>query len=56
MEQDPFAILATVTECLEQTARQCREKGYSPADFKAVGITNQRETTIVWDPATGAPL
>lgn len=27
-----------------------------PADIKAVGITNQRETTIVWDKTTGQPL
>lgn len=28
----------------------------SPADIAAVGITNQRETTIVWDEATGEPV
>lgn len=28
----------------------------NPADIKAVGITNQRETTIVWDKITGRPL
>ena len=27
-----------------------------PGDIKAVGITNQRETTIVWDKTTGLPL
>jgi glycerol kinase len=30
--------------------------GYSAADVKAVGITNQRETTLVWDRITGVPL
>lgn len=27
-----------------------------PADIVAIGITNQRETTIVWDSVTGEPL
>jgi len=30
--------------------------GLSPADLAAVGVTNQRETTVVWDRATGEPL
>ncbi len=30
--------------------------GAAPADIAALGITNQRETTLVWDRATGAPL
>ncbi len=30
--------------------------GVAPGGLTAVGITNQRETTCVWDPATGAPL
>jgi glycerol kinase len=30
--------------------------GASPADIAAIGITNQRETTIIWDRATGKPI
>ena len=30
--------------------------GMVPADLVAVGITNQRETAVVWDPTTGLPL
>lgn len=30
--------------------------GYSPSDIEAVGITNQRETTVLWDWETGEPL
>jgi glycerol kinase len=30
--------------------------GLLPADLAAVGITNQRETTVVWDPETGVPV
>ena len=32
------------------------ESGLKAADIAAVGITNQRETTIVWDRATGEPV
>ena len=30
--------------------------GVKPAEIAGIGITNQRETTVVWDPATGEPL
>lgn len=33
-----------------------REAGATAADLAAVGVTNQRETTVVWDRATGAPI
>jgi len=32
------------------------EAGAGPGDLRAIGITNQRETVCVWDPATGEPL
>ncbi|WP_019932977.1 glycerol kinase GlpK [Nocardia sp. BMG111209] len=32
------------------------DAGYTAADVAAVGITNQRETTVVWDRATGEPV
>ena len=32
------------------------DQGHDIADIKAVGITNQRETTVVWDTVTGEPL
>ncbi len=32
------------------------EAGVAAADLAAVGITNQRETAVVWDPETGEPL
>lgn len=37
-------------------ARCLRQAGVSAAEVAAVGITNQRETTIVWDAASGAPV
>ena len=32
-----------------------RKAGAAPEDIAAVGVTNQRETTLVWDPTTGQP-
>jgi len=32
------------------------DAGLGPGELAAVGITNQRETVVVWDPATGEPL
>src|SRR6185436_13405960 len=30
--------------------------GVAPSDIAAIGITNQRETTVVWERATGRPV
>ena len=37
-------------------AEAIASKGLSASDIAAIGITNQRETTIVWDAATGEPV
>lgn len=52
-EQDPRVLWASVTECLDACHAQLTAGNYSLA---AIGVTNQRETTVVWDRATGAPL
>lgn len=40
-----------------QTARTAiAEAGITPADIAAIGVTNQRETVVVWDRATGEPI
>lgn len=53
VEHDAVEIWATqrgvLTEALEKT-------GINPAQIAAIGITNQRETTIVWDKETGQPV
>jgi len=39
------------------TARKAIERaGLAPAQIAAIGITNQRETTLIWDRATGKPI
>jgi glycerol kinase len=41
---------------MEQACQAFIDMGHDLADIKAVGITNQRETTLVWDTDTGEPL
>jgi len=53
VEHDPEAIWQTVLE----TARAAiRNAGLEAADIAAIGIANQRETTVLWDRATGQPI
>ena len=53
VEQDPLEIWTAQ----RQTARDAlRQSGVALADVAAVGITNQRETTIVWDRSTSLPI
>jgi glycerol kinase len=53
VEHDPEEILQTSL----QTCRQAMEKaGLTGSDIVAIGITNQRETTILWDRETGKPV
>jgi len=33
-----------------------KDSGISPEEVAAIGITNQRETTVVWDKKTGEPI
>lgn len=55
-EQDPVEILQVVKECIEQAVDKLIKLGGDPADICSIGITNQRESTIVWDGETGDPL
>ena len=48
VEHDPDAIWASVLDALETARAQAPD-----AEIAAIGITNQRETTILWDRATG---
>lgn len=53
VEQDPMEIYAnqyaTLTECIAKS-------GISPDEIAGIGITNQRETTIIWNKITGKPI
>ncbi|HEX2988467.1 MAG TPA: FGGY family carbohydrate kinase, partial [Chloroflexota bacterium] len=52
VEHDAMEIWARTQEVI----RGAMEKtGISAADLAAIGVTNQRETTVVWNPKTGKP-
>ncbi|RAH76865.1 ribulose kinase [Aspergillus japonicus CBS 114.51] len=55
-EQDPLEIVSSVETCIEEAVTKLEAQWLSRSDIKAVGITNQRETTIVWDSESGEPL
>ncbi|MGA5703697.1 glycerol kinase GlpK [Peterkaempfera bronchialis] len=52
VEHDPVEIWERTNVAIQNAVRSA---GISPADLDAIGITNQRETTVVWDPRTGQP-
>lgn len=53
VEHDPMEIWGTQSG----VAREVLEKtGIKPQEVAAIGITNQRETTVVWDKNTGKPV
>ena len=53
VEHDPADLWSTVAG----TARAAIEKaGIKASEIAAIGITNQRETTLIWDRATGQPI
>ncbi|XP_064471144.1 glycerol kinase 3-like isoform X1 [Ornithodoros turicata] len=56
VEEDPYEILGSVHTCIEKTMEKLVDLEIDPKDIKAIGVTNQRETTIVWDNVTGKPL
>jgi glycerol kinase len=53
VEHDPKEIWETQLNVARQVLRKA---GLSAADIAAIGITNQRETTVVWERATGKPI
>lgn len=53
VEHDPFDILKSQVNTLHRVIQEC---GVDPASILAAGITNQRETTVVWDRKTGKPV
>jgi glycerol kinase len=53
VEHDADEIWSTQIEVMKQVVQQA---GLIPSDISAIGITNQRETTVVWDKTTGRPV
>lgn len=53
VEHDPNDILETQVQVAREALSQA---GISSDEIAAIGITNQRETTVVWDKETGEPI
>ena len=53
VEHDPMDILDTILHAMAEAFEKSK---LSPTDIAAIGITNQRETTILWDRKTGQPV
>ena len=53
VEHDPAQILSSQVESLKKAVEKA---AIDPKDIVGIGITNQRETTIIWDKATGKPV
>ncbi|GGZ90669.1 glycerol kinase [Ignatzschineria ureiclastica] len=53
VEHDPTEIWASVLSVMTEVLA---ENSISPKEIATIGITNQRETTVVWDKTTGLPI
>ena len=53
VEHDPLEIRARAQQVFDQALAIADAR---PADIAAIGITNQRETTLIWERATGQPI
>jgi len=53
VEHDPEEIW---TSTLESCRKAIKESKIKPSQIEAIGITNQRETTVIWDKGSGKPI
>ncbi|MDK8796264.1 FGGY family carbohydrate kinase, partial [Corynebacterium sp. MSK041] len=53
VEHDPEEIRLNIRRVMADAAAS---EDITPDEIAAVGITNQRETTVIWDRATGEPI
>jgi len=53
VEHDPVEIWRTQLACARDALAQA---GVAPGELTAIGITNQRETAVIWERATGRPI
>jgi glycerol kinase len=57
VEEDPVEILDTQIAVLRETYQKlAAQPGFTSADVAGIGITNQRETVVLWDKQTGQPV
>ena len=53
VEHDPMEIYSSQYAVMTEVLARCDA---DPADLAAIGIANQRETTVMWDKGTGRPI
>jgi glycerol kinase len=53
VEHDPMEIWTRTQEVIKEALAKAN---VDPKDIAAVGVTNQRETTVIWEKATGKPV
>jgi len=53
VEQNPYFIISAVKKVISQAIKIA---GIDPGDIESAGITNQRETTVIWNRKTGVPI
>lgn len=56
VEHDPADILDSQLKAVKDCIEYVKSTGDTVEDIAAIGVTNQRETTIIWDKATGKPV
>ncbi|KAF5739068.1 glycerol kinase [Tripterygium wilfordii] len=57
VEHDPMEILESVRLCMAKAINKATAEGHNIDNgLKAIGLTNQRETTLLWSKSTGCPL
>ncbi|GAY61708.1 hypothetical protein CUMW_212120 [Citrus unshiu] len=57
VEHEPMEILESVRVCMAKALDKATADGHNvDSGLKAIGLTNQRETTVLWSKSTGCPL
>ncbi|KAJ4310867.1 Glycerol kinase [Fusarium piperis] len=55
-EHKPMELLESVETCITKATEKFCADGHTVSEIRSIGITNQRETTVLWDKNTGEPL
>ena len=53
IEQDPLELIYSVNTTVQNLVNNSQ---INPSQIKGIGVTNQRETTLVWDKTSGVPI
>lgn len=56
LEHDPLEIISAVRECAKVAIHLLPNHGFQVSNIASVGVTNQRETIVLWNKQSGKPL